>query len=75
MLKKFFVFTINSEHNQTSWDHAVDLYKLYSHILIVRMLPRLTQGHVARNKIKKIKLRNATYGLSEKLSSIFLFIK
>lgn len=75
VLKKIVVFTINREHNQTSWDHVFDLYKLYSNIPVVRMLPKLTRGHIDRNKIKKIKLRNATHVLSEQLSSIFFFIK
>jgi len=37
------------------------------------MLPRLTLEHIDRNKIKKMKVKNATQVLSERVSSIMSY--
>jgi len=74
LLNKNVVFTINGEQKEASWNNIVDLYEIDSNIPDVRMLPRLTLEHVDRNKIKKMKVRNAAQVLSERVSSIMSYL-
>lgn len=74
LLNKNVVFTINGEQKEASWDNIVDLYEIDSNIPDVRMLPILTLEHVDRNKIKKMKLKNAAQVLGERVSSIMSYL-
>lgn len=73
MLNKNVVFTTNGEQKEASWEHILNLYEIDSNITI-RMLPRLTLEHVDRNKIKKMKVRNAAQVLSERVSLIMSYL-
>ncbi|KAF0746756.1 Transposable element P transposase, partial [Aphis craccivora] len=54
-------------------DHIIDLYEIDINIQDIKMLPRLTLEHIDRNKIKKMKVKNATQVLSERVSSIMSY--
>lgn len=74
LLNKNVLFIENNKKYEASWKHILDLYKLDSNIDDVKLLPRLTAEHVIPEKIKKMKVRNASQVLSQRVSSIMHFL-
>ncbi|KAE9523758.1 hypothetical protein AGLY_015818 [Aphis glycines] len=73
LLNKNVIFNVNGQQKEASWEDVVALYNIDSNIEDVRMLPRLTSEHIERNKIKKLKVKNAVQVLSERVSSIMSY--
>ncbi|KAF0704545.1 Transposable element P transposase, partial [Aphis craccivora] len=74
LLNKNVIFNVNGQQKEASWEDVVALYNIDSNIEYVRMLPRLTSEQVERNKIKKIKVKNAVQVLSERVSLIMSYL-
>jgi len=72
LLNKNVLFIENNKKHEASWKHILDLYKIDRNIDDVKLLPRLTAEHVIPGK--KMKVRNASQVLSQRVSSIMHFL-
>ena len=63
-------FVWNGKYYTASWDDLVNLYELDAGDCETRALHKLTDAHVIKEKIKKMKVKNAVQVFSHSVSSI-----
>lgn len=62
-------FKINNETKMANWDHIVKLYELDVGDFNTRMCFKLTDSHVYKEKLKKMKVKHAAQVFSHRVSS------
>lgn len=62
-------FKINNETKMANWDHIVKLYELDVGDFNTRMCFTLTDSHVYKEKLKKMKVKYAAQVFSHRVSS------
>lgn len=71
LLTKDVNFTWRGKRQTATWDHLVNLYEIdkkYEH-LEMRCLPKITEAHIYKEKIKKMKVSYASQIFSHKVAS------
>lgn len=74
LLTKKLSYTIGNDTKYAKWSHLEDLYKIDSAVPDCKMLPRLTDQHIVRDKIAKMKVKYATQVFSQRVSSTMNFL-
>lgn len=73
LLTKNLSFTIDNITKYAKWSHLEDLYNMDSAVPDCKMLPRLTDQHIVRDKIAKMKVKYTTQVFSQRVSSTMNF--
>jgi len=74
LLTKNLSYTIDNKTKYAKWSHLEDLYNIDSAVPDCKMLPRLTDQHIVRDKIAKMKVKYATQVFSQRVSSTMNFL-
>ncbi|CAI6343187.1 unnamed protein product [Macrosiphum euphorbiae] len=74
LLTKNLSYTIDNKTKYAKWSHLEDLYKMDSAVPDCKMLPRLTDQHIVRDKIAKMKVKYVTQVFSQRVSSTMNFL-
>lgn len=66
-------FRWKKEEQRATWKHIVSLYEMDGGVdtaMHFKMLPRLTDGHVYKDSMKKMRVKVAAQVLSQRVSAI-----
>jgi len=74
LLTKDLAYTVDNITKYAKWSHLEDLYHMDSAIPDCKILPRLTEQHIVRDKIGKMKVKFATQVFSQRVSSTMNFL-
>ncbi|KAF0706516.1 THAP-type domain-containing protein, partial [Aphis craccivora] len=74
LLTKDLEYTVDNITKYAKWSHLEDLYHMDSAIPDCKILPRLTDQHIVRDKIGKMKVKYATQVFSQRVSSTMNFL-
>lgn len=74
LLTKDLVYELDGVKRVAKWKHLEQLYAEDNQIPDTKMLPRLTDNHVVRHKISKMKVKCATQVFSQRVSAVMNFL-